>query len=110
MVPQHSDPASENPVVIVTGGGSGIGAATAAALAWDEWSVVICGRRALHLQAVADATGAHPIPADVTAVGEPERVVDETIRRFGRLDGLVLNAGRSVQVPSATWPRPTGRR
>lgn len=81
------------PVALVTGGGSGIGAAVAAALVKQGWSVVICGRRADALERVALATGAHAFVADVT---EPEAIIDllaHTIERFGGLNGLVLNAG-----------------
>ncbi|WP_448613455.1 SDR family NAD(P)-dependent oxidoreductase [Modestobacter sp. URMC 112] len=83
----------ETKVALVTGGGTGIGAATAEALAGSGWSVVVCGRRASALHRVAEATGAHPVTADVTGPGEADRLVAETVQRFGRLDGLVLNAG-----------------
>jgi NAD(P)-dependent dehydrogenase (short-subunit alcohol dehydrogenase family) len=80
-------------VALVTGGGSGIGAATAHALTAAGWIVVICGRRAAALDRVADTTGAHPIVADTTDPAAARALVDDTISRFGRLDGLVLNAG-----------------
>ncbi|MFD2093144.1 SDR family NAD(P)-dependent oxidoreductase [Blastococcus deserti] len=86
-------PAQEPAVALITGGGTGIGAATAAALTASGWSVLICGRRQSALQRVAEATGAHPLTSDVTARGEADRVVSEVMHRFGRLDGLVLNAG-----------------
>lgn len=93
MVPHHSEPTRVSPVALVTGGGSGIGAATAGALTRAGWSVAICGRRTSALQTVAEATGSHPLTADVTGPGEAQRLVAETVQRFGRLDGLVLNAG-----------------
>ncbi|MCD9874909.1 SDR family NAD(P)-dependent oxidoreductase [Streptomyces guryensis] len=80
-------------VVVVTGGGTGIGAATARLLRAGGHDVVIGGRRPEPLQRVADETGAVPHAADLsdaTAVGE---LVDATVSRYGRLDGLVLNAG-----------------
>lgn len=80
-------------VVLVTGGGSGIGAATAAALRSSGWQVAVCGRRQSALDAVADTTGALAIAADVSVPGDARRVVRETVEHFGRLDGLVLNAG-----------------
>ncbi|MFE7630995.1 SDR family NAD(P)-dependent oxidoreductase [Kocuria sp. NPDC057446] len=87
-------PAHEPPrVALVTGAGSGIGAAAAEALSSAGWQVVICGRRAEALEAVAAATGAVPLIADVTAPEVPRRLVEQTVERFGHLDGLVLNAG-----------------
>ena len=56
-------------VAIVTGAGSGIGKAVAQALLHDGWHVVLAGRRAEPLQAVAQASGADPralaVPTDV---------------------------------------------
>jgi NAD(P)-dependent dehydrogenase (short-subunit alcohol dehydrogenase family) len=80
-------------VALVTGGGSGIGAATAAALRSSGWQVAICGRRQPQLDAVAESTGALTIAADVSVPEDARRVVRETVEHFGRLDGLVLNAG-----------------
>ena len=80
-------------VALVTGGGSGIGAATAAALRSSGWQVAICGRRQPQLDAVADSTGALTIAADVSVPEDARRVVRGTVEHFGRLDGLVLNAG-----------------
>ena len=80
-------------VALVTGGGSGIGAATAVALRSSGWQVAICGRRQSALDAVAAATGAWTIAADVSVPDDARRLVRETVEQFGRLDGLVLNAG-----------------
>lgn len=79
--------------VLVTGGGTGIGAAVARMLAASGARVAICGRRPGPLRAVAAETGALDITCDVT---DPEAVgplVDTVTGEFGRLDGLVLNAG-----------------
>jgi meso-butanediol dehydrogenase/(S,S)-butanediol dehydrogenase/diacetyl reductase len=80
-------------VVLVTGGGTGIGAAVARQLTNSGDSVVICGRREEPLRKLAEQTGALAVVADV---GEPDgvtHVVDETISTFGALDGLVINHG-----------------
>ncbi|KAA9394919.1 SDR family oxidoreductase [Kocuria coralli] len=81
-------------VHLVTGGGTGIGAAVATRLADDGAEVVISGRRPGPLEAVA-ATHERitAIPADA-ADGEAMRSLVETVKdRFGRLDGVVANAG-----------------
>lgn len=80
-------------VAIVTGGGTGIGAASAAALRSQGWDVVICGRRSDVLTQVAGATGAHAVTADVASATDMETLVAETVERFGSLNGVVLNAG-----------------
>lgn len=85
-------PASSR-VVLVTGGGSGIGAAVATRLAAADWKVVICGRRKQSLEAVAERTGAEPVVCDISDVTQVESLVDDIVGRFARLDGLVLNAG-----------------
>lgn len=80
-------------VVLVTGGGTGIGAAVATSLTAAGNHVVICGRRPEPLQQVADRTGARTVVADVGTESGAATVVDATIAQFGRLDGLVLNHG-----------------
>ena len=80
-------------VLLVTGGGTGIGAAVAGQAARDGHPVVICGRRERPLQAVAERTGATPIVADMTRPDEVARTVAAVVERYGQLDGLVANAG-----------------
>lgn len=84
---------TQRPVAIVTGGGTGIGAATAVSLRTDGWDVVICGRRHEPLQQIAEASGAVPLVADVSSLEDVDRLVHTTLERFGSLNGLVLNAG-----------------
>lgn len=84
---------NNHPVAIITGGGTGIGAATAAVLRTQGWNVLISGRRPEPLQTIADATGATPVVADAACQPDIERLVATTIDHFGRLDGVVLNAG-----------------
>jgi len=86
-------------VAIVTGAGSGIGAATALALAADDWVVVLAGRRREALQAVADRDGPgrlHPVPADVTDESSVRALFDHAVEAYGRVDLLFNNAGRST--------------
>ena len=79
--------------VIVTGGGTGIGAATARLLAAGGEQVAVFGRRPGPLRAVAAQTGALDLVCDVSDAGQVDASVGAVLDRFGRLDGLVLNAG-----------------
>lgn len=82
-------------VAIVTGGGSGIGRAAALALADAGWTVVVAGRTAERLNAVAAERGGglHAIAADVTDEASVDTLFDDAARRFGRIDLLFNNAG-----------------
>ncbi len=84
-------------IAVVTGAGSGIGAASALALAAEGWQVVLAGRRPGPLQAVAEqgAPGRlHPVPTDVTDEGSVRALFATAVQLGGRLDLLVNNAGR----------------
>ncbi len=91
----------ENKVVLITGGGTGIGKASASAFVALGAKVVITGRRQPVLQATAQELGpqAHYISSDVSKNGEPARIVEETIAKFGQLDVLVNNAGTGAMGP-----------
>lgn len=84
-------------VAVVTGAGSGIGRAAALALAADGWQVVLAGRRAEALDAVAAEIGkvahTHSVPTDVGDPVAVRRLFDEAVARFGRVDLLFNNAG-----------------
>ena len=80
-------------VAVITGGGTGIGAATAATLRGQGWEVVVCGRRLEAVSRVADMTGARAVVADVASASDMERLVADTVEQFGAINGLVLNAG-----------------
>src|ERR1051325_5924440 len=86
-------------VAVVTGGGSGIGRASALALARNGWSVVITGRRKDALdESVRMAGEAQVIPyqADGSDAAQVEGLFGFTKDRFGRLDFLFNNAGRGA--------------
>jgi meso-butanediol dehydrogenase / (S,S)-butanediol dehydrogenase / diacetyl reductase len=78
---------------IVTGGGTGIGAAIARRLAADGFGVCITGRRPEPLDEVAAETGALAVVADTGRPADAEKVVEAATGAFGRLDLLVCNAG-----------------
>ncbi|MFD9035683.1 SDR family NAD(P)-dependent oxidoreductase [Streptomyces sp. NPDC059567] len=81
-------------IVVVTGAGTGIGRATARAFAAEGARVVAIGRRREPLEETADGDDRIvPLPADITAEGEPERIVRTVLATHGRLDVLVNNAG-----------------
>jgi meso-butanediol dehydrogenase / (S,S)-butanediol dehydrogenase / diacetyl reductase len=79
--------------VIVTGGGTGIGAAVARLLTAGGDRVAIFGRRPGPLRAVAASTGAVDFGCDVSDAAQVDATVLAVVERFGGLDGLVLNAG-----------------
>lgn len=86
-------PAPVTRTAIVTGGGSGIGAAVARRLADDGWSVTVTGRRPEPLEVLAGEVGALAVPADTTNADDVELAVAATVKRFGRLDALICSAG-----------------
>ncbi len=89
-------------VALVTGGSDGLGRAAAGRLAAEGARVVICGRRAEHLQDAAAALSAETggtvkaIPADVADAQACAGLVRGTVDAFGGLDILVNNAGTSA--------------
>ena len=78
---------------LVTGGGTGIGLATARLLVARGARVAISGRRPDVLERAARAIGAHPIVGDVSRPGDAERMVAEAADALGGYDTLVNNAG-----------------
>src|SRR5262245_3493934 len=89
-------------VVIVTGGSSGIGRASALAFAEQGARVLITGRRAEPLD---DVVRSHPnIEAFVADASKPEdasRTIAQALERWDRLDALVNNAGAGYPMPLA---------
>ncbi len=80
-------------VAIVTGAGSGIGAATARRLADDGWRLVVCGRRSGPLQDLAIELDALAVVGDAATEDGAQTLVARTIDRYERIDALVANAG-----------------
>jgi NAD(P)-dependent dehydrogenase (short-subunit alcohol dehydrogenase family) len=95
----------EGRVVIVTGASSGLGAAVAVAVAQAGADVVIGARRTEMLEvtaAVVEGIGrrALVVPTDITVVEDCQRLVQRATETFGRVDGLVNNAGVATAVPA----------
>jgi short-subunit dehydrogenase len=80
-------------VALITGGSSGIGAATARALASAGARPLIAGRDAGRLEAVANQTGGVALQADLAAPGGPDALAAAALREGGHIDLLVNNAG-----------------
>jgi NAD(P)-dependent dehydrogenase (short-subunit alcohol dehydrogenase family) len=90
--------------VIVTGAGTGIGAAAARRLAAQGWNVVLVGRRRQLLEEVVsgfqEAAGkALVIAEDLADPAAPQRIVGRSLAEFGRLDALVNNAATIKVMP-----------
>ena len=88
----------ENQVALVTGGGAGFGRAIALAFAREGARVAVSGRTQSKLDETVskiEAAGgeALAIRGDVSIAADAQRMAEETVRRFGRLDHLVNNAG-----------------
>lgn len=90
----------EGTVALVTGGGSGIGRASAVALADRGAVVVVAGRRADALAGTVAARGSiRSVTGDVSVAGDAERIIDAAVATAGRLDVLVNNAGAVRLTP-----------
>jgi 3-oxoacyl-[acyl-carrier protein] reductase len=84
----------EGKVALVTGSTSGLGLASAKALAAEGAAVVLCGRREdLAREEAAKLPRAIGLGADITDPAVPQRLVDATLESFGRLDILVGSTG-----------------
>jgi len=90
-------------VAIVTGGGSGLGRATALELAALGTQVVVCGRRLGRLEetaAAAERGRVEAVACDIREEDQVAAVVDGVMERHGRIDLLVNNAGGQFLAPA----------
>ena len=88
-------------VVVITGGSSGLGVQLGQALADAGATPVLAARRADRLEALtASISAADSVACDVTDAADRHRLIDTVIKRHGRLDGLVNNAGVGATAPA----------
>lgn len=101
-------------VAIVTGAGSGIGRASALALASEGWCVVLAGRRRDALDETAALAGGAQtlvVPTDVTVESDVAALFDQAVTQFGRVDFVFNNAGTNTsavpidELPVSEWTR-----
>lgn len=93
----------KNKTIIITGGSSGIGEATAFAFAKRGANIVLAARRANKLTEVADTcikmgANAMVVVCDVTREEDCSRLITTTVEKFGEIDVLVNNAGISMRA------------
>ncbi|HVT74476.1 MAG TPA: SDR family NAD(P)-dependent oxidoreductase [Lacunisphaera sp.] len=102
-------PQLKDMVVIVTGASAGIGEATARRLARAGAQLVLTARRPDRIEALArelDPAGGRvlAVPGDITRDADRRRLVEAALARFGRIDGLVNNAGYGTRGPLEIAP------
>ncbi|MBI4166533.1 MAG: SDR family oxidoreductase [Acidobacteria bacterium] len=102
----------QNRTIIVTGAGGGLGEGIARVCHREGANVVIADLRGEAAQVVVKSLGARALSlrCDVSKDTELQALVDETVKRFGRIDGLVNNAGINFVKPflettSEEWDR-----
>jgi len=100
----------EGKVAILSGGGTGIGAATARRFAVEGAGVVVTGRRREPLEAVAAETGGLAVAGDAADPSHAPQAVAAALERFGSLDIVVANAGAGFggsagEVDDGRWSR-----
>jgi len=88
---------ADDSVLLITGASSGIGAETARHAVQDGWRVALAARSEDKLTDLAEELGgddhAIALRCDVTSWEDQQRIVSDTVERFGRLDAFFANAG-----------------
>jgi meso-butanediol dehydrogenase/(S,S)-butanediol dehydrogenase/diacetyl reductase len=100
----------EGRVAVITGGGTGIGAATARRFAAEGAKVIVTGRRPEPLEEVAREAGGLAVPGDVADEDHARKAIAAATQAFGGLDILVANAGlgyggAAADVDDERWAR-----
>jgi NAD(P)-dependent dehydrogenase (short-subunit alcohol dehydrogenase family) len=87
--------------VIITGASSGLGTQLARAVGEAGGIPVLAARRADRLAALTqEIPSADAVTCDVTEEADRERLIDDVLKRYGRLDGLINNAGAGASAPA----------
>lgn len=98
----------ENKVAIITGGSSGIGRATALALAAQGAKILITGRNAEKLANVAATDpNLHHLQADSADPANSATIINKALDKWGRLDLIVNNAGAGQPMPIKAYDEET---
>lgn len=97
-------------IALISGGGTGIGAACARRFADSGASLVVMGRRAAPLQAIAAGVGGVAVVGDVAVSADCQRAVRAAVESYGGLDILVccagiLSSGAVADLEQAAWRR-----
>ena len=87
-------------LALITGGGSGIGEATARLFAQEGAEVVVAGRRREQIETVAADIGGHAIVCDVSDQGQVQNLFQKVIKISGKVDILLNNAGGPGPIAS----------
>ncbi|MDX1420419.1 MAG: SDR family NAD(P)-dependent oxidoreductase, partial [Rubricoccaceae bacterium] len=107
-------PDAEPKTLLITGASSGIGAATARAVAAEGWSLALAARSKDKLESLVSDLGedrACAIPTDVTDWEDQQRMAAAAMDRFGRIDAVFANAGTGGRpggftgAPPESWRR-----
>lgn len=105
--------ASAEKVVLITGAGRGIGAATAVRLSREGWRVVLADVDQASLDNVVKPTNGLAVVCDVGLEQDVQRLVDTSLNHFGRIDAIISNAGINPrgalsELSLETWNRVLG--
>lgn len=98
----------EGKTAIITGAGTGVGAAVAQRLAAEGANVALLGRRLAPLETVSQACGGLVVQADASSEADMQQALDCVTAKFGGLDVLVCNAGgfgfgTATEMTEADW-------
>lgn len=100
----------DNRVLLITGGSTGIGAATARAAVHDGWCVALGARTTSRLEPLANDLGGNSVAlahtCDVTDLASQQHFVAQTLKHFGRIDAVFANAGIGSQPGGFTGADP----
>lgn len=99
-----------NKVALISGGGTGIGAATARLFALEGAKVIVTGRRREPIDAVAAEIGAIAVAGDTSDSGHANEAVAAAVTAFGGIDIVVASAGLAFvgsagDIEDAHWQR-----